>query len=60
MSNIFKTLKSNIKKFNTKTQVLHIPNDKNHIVTFTTKISWLGLHNVSKCSCINCIWNKDK
>ncbi len=58
MLNIFNKITNN--KFNTKTQVLHIQNDKNHVLTSHTKITWLGLHNVVKCSNHNCVINKGK
>lgn len=59
MSTIFKSLKLDIRNHNSKTQVLHIPNDKNHIITNHQKITWLGLKSVVQCSCINCVVNKD-
>jgi len=56
MSNIFKSL---ISDYNTKT-AKHIPNDKSHTLTQTSRITWLGIRTVIKCSCENCIVNKDK
>lgn len=66
MSNIFKSLKSDYNKFTNKfnnknqfTQVLHIPNDKSYIVINITKVTILGIQTITKCSCINCVINKN-
>ncbi len=59
IKNINNITKNTKNKFSTKTQVLHIPNNKQHIVTYSSRLTWLGWRNFVQCSCVNCVINNE-